>query len=101
MHRSERQFEQSLLATLGTLTGANEFDMALCFASQGQSVCFFPYSPNQMIFAAFFGWSAVIWFRASVNALFQIVALAELAYGVLTISADFNPRRRTGFELRY
>lgn len=40
-----------------------------------------------MIVAAFFGCSAVIWFGASVNVLFQIVALAALAYGVLTVAA--------------
>ncbi|MBZ9792141.1 hypothetical protein K9B32_18750 [Rhizobium sp. 3T7] len=46
----------------------------------------------RMIVAAFLGWSAVIWFGASVNVLFQMVALAGLAYGVLTAAAVL-PRR--------
>ncbi len=45
-----------------------------------------------MIIAAFFGWSAVIWFGASANVLFQIVALAALAYGVLTAPAVLQRR---------
>ncbi|MFB7146024.1 alpha/beta hydrolase [Agrobacterium deltaense] len=38
------------------------------------------------------GWSAVIWFGASVNLLFRIAALAALVYGGLTAAAAL-PRR--------
>lgn len=45
-----------------------------------------------MILAAFVGWASVIWFQASLNSLFQIVAAAAIAYGGLTALAVL-PRR--------
>lgn len=46
----------------------------------------------RMIVAAVLGWSAVIWYGASVGVLFQIVAVAALVNRVLTAAA-FLPRR--------
>jgi hypothetical protein len=40
-----------------------------------------------MIIAALVGWSAVSWFGAGLATLFQIVALAAVAYGGLTAAA--------------
>jgi hypothetical protein len=40
-----------------------------------------------MIIAGFIGWSAVTWFGADLSTLYQIVALAAVAYGFLTAAA--------------
>ncbi len=45
------------------------------------------------VLAAFVGWASVIWFQASLNSLFQIVAAAAIAYGGLTALAVL-PRRQ-------
>jgi hypothetical protein len=43
-----------------------------------------------MIIAAFIGWSAVVWYGADLSTLFQIVALASVAYGALTAAMVFG-----------
>lgn len=82
------------LRTVAPAYGAIGLGLALYFASQGAKRVLLPVLAGtvRMIVAAFFGWSAVIWFGASVNVLFQIVALAAVAYGVLTATAVL-PRR--------
>jgi len=82
------------LRTAAPAYGAIGLGLALYFASQGAKRVLLPVLAGtvRMIVAAFLGWSAVIWFGASVNVLFQIVALAAVAYGILTAIAVL-PRR--------
>ncbi|MBB4279034.1 MATE family efflux transporter [Rhizobium mongolense] len=82
------------LRTVAPAYGAIGLGLALYFASQGAKRVLLPVLAGtvRMIVAAFLGWSAVIWFGASANVLFQIVALAAVAYGVLTAAAVL-PRR--------
>lgn len=63
--------------------GAAGLGLALYFASQGLKRVLLPVLAGtvRMILAAFVGWASVIWFQASLNSLFQIVAVAAIAYG--------------------
>ena len=72
--------------------GAIGLGLALYFASQGAKLVLLPVLAGtvRMIIAAFIGWSVVIWFGASLSTLFQIVALAAVSYGLLTIAAVFD-----------
>ncbi|APG23728.1 MATE family efflux transporter [Syntrophotalea acetylenica] len=69
--------------------GAIGLGLALYFASQGAKRVLLPVLAGtvRMIIAAFIGWSVVIWFGAGLSTLFQIVALAAAAYGLLTAAA--------------
>jgi putative MATE family efflux protein len=75
--------------------GAVGLGLVLYFASQGANRVLFPVLAGtvRMIIAAFIGWSAVTWFGAGVSTLFQIVALAALAYGALTAVAVLGGAR--------
>lgn len=89
-----REMGSLYLRTVAPAYGAIGLGLALYFASQGARRVLLPVLAGtvRMVVAAFFGWSAVIWFGASLNALFQMVALAALAYGILTAAAVL-PRR--------
>lgn len=69
--------------------GAVGLGLVLYFASQGAKRVLFPVLAGtaRMIIAAFIGWSAVTWYGAGLSTLFQIVALASVAYGALTSAA--------------
>jgi Na+-driven multidrug efflux pump len=69
--------------------GAVGLGLALYFASQGAKRVLFPVLAGtlRMIIAGFIGWSAVTWFGAGLSTLYQIVALAAVAYGFLTAAA--------------
>jgi Na+-driven multidrug efflux pump len=69
--------------------GAVGLGLALYFASQGANRVLFPVLAGtvRMIIAAVIGWSVVTWFGAGLSTLFQIVALAAVAYGLLTAAA--------------
>lgn len=69
--------------------GAIGLGLALYFASQGAKRVLLPVLAGtvRMFIAAFIGWSVVIWFGAGLSTLFQIVALAAAAYGLLTAAA--------------
>lgn len=77
------------LQTVAPAYGAIGLGLALYFASQGAGRVLFPVLAGtvRMIIAAFVGWSAVNWFGAGLSTLFQIVALAAVAYGGLTAAA--------------
>jgi Na+-driven multidrug efflux pump len=78
--------------------GAVGLGLALYFASQGANRVPFPVLAGtvRMIIAAFFGWIAVSRFGAGLSTLFQIVALAAVAYGSLTAAAVLGrPRARS------
>ncbi|NTA19357.1 MATE family efflux transporter [Agrobacterium tumefaciens] len=74
--------------------GAVGLGLALNFASQGTGRVLLPVLAGtvRMIIAAFVGWSAVIWYGASMGTLFQIVALGAVAYGALTAAAVLPKR---------
>ncbi|MDD2466161.1 MAG: MATE family efflux transporter [Desulfobulbus sp.] len=80
------------LRNVAPVYGAVGLAMALYFASQGAKRVLLPVLAGtvRMIIAAFIGWSVVIWFGASLTTLFQIVALAAISYGLLTIAAVFD-----------
>ncbi|TWB53100.1 putative MATE family efflux protein [Rhizobium sp. ERR 922] len=82
------------LRTVAPAYGAVGLGMALYFASQGAKRVRFPVLAGtvRMIVAAFVGWASVIWFGANLHFLFRIVAVAAIAYGVLTAIAVL-PRR--------
>lgn len=69
--------------------GAVGLGLALYFASQGAKRVLLPVLAGtvRMIIAAFIGWAAVTWYSAGLSTLFQIVALASVAYGALTAAA--------------
>lgn len=69
--------------------GAIGLGLALYFANQGAKRVLLPVLAGtvRMFIAAFIGWSVVIWFGAGLSTLFQIVALAAAAYGLLTAAA--------------
>ncbi|WP_042703836.1 MATE family efflux transporter, partial [Azospirillum sp. B506] len=77
------------LRTVAPVYGAVGLGLALYFASQGAKRVLLPVLAGtvRMIIAAFIGWSAVIWFGASLSTLFQVTALAAISYGVLTVAA--------------
>jgi hypothetical protein len=77
------------LRTVAPAYGAVGLGLALYFASQGANRVLFPVLAGtvRMIIAAFVGWFAVSWFGAGLSTLFQIVALAAVAYGGLTAAA--------------
>ncbi|WP_236759756.1 MATE family efflux transporter [Agrobacterium tumefaciens] len=81
--------------------GAVGLGLALYFASQGTRRVLLPVLAGtvRMTIAAFVGWSAVMWYGASMGMLFQIVAVGAVAYGALTAAAVlprriFSERRR-------
>jgi putative MATE family efflux protein len=82
------------LRTVAPAYGAVGLGLALYFASQGAKRVRLPVLAGtvRMIVAAFVGWASVIWFGANLHFLFQIVAVAAIAYGVLTAIAVL-PRR--------
>jgi putative MATE family efflux protein len=77
------------LRNVAPVYGAIGLGMALYFASQGANRVLFPVLAGtvRMIIAAFIGWSVVTWFDAGLSTLFQIVAVAAVAYGGLTAAA--------------
>ncbi|MGY5802440.1 MATE family efflux transporter [Rhizobium sp. LEGMi12c] len=82
------------LRTVAPAYGAVGLGLALYFASQGAKSVRLPVLAGtvRMIVAAFVGWASVIWLGASLYLLFQIVAVAAIAYGLLTAIAVL-PRR--------
>lgn len=89
-----QQLGSQYLQIVAPAYGAVGLGLALYFASQGLKRVLLPVLAGtvRMILAAFFGWASVIWFEASLNSLFQIVAVAAIAYGGLTAVAVL-PRR--------
>ncbi|MDP9773573.1 UNVERIFIED_ORG: putative MATE family efflux protein [Rhizobium sp. SORGH_AS 755] len=89
-----QQLGSQYLQTVAPAYGAVGLGLALYFASQGLRRVLLPVLAGtvRMILAAFVGWASVIWFQASLNSLFQIVAAAAIAYGGLTALAVL-PRR--------
>ena len=77
------------LRNVAPVYGAVGLGLALYFASQGANRVLFPVLAGtvRMVIAAFVGWTAVIWFGVGLSTLFQIVALAAVAYGGLTAAA--------------
>jgi Na+-driven multidrug efflux pump len=77
------------LRNVAPVYGAVGLGLALYFASQGANRVLFPVLAGtvRMVIAAFVGWSAVIWYGADLATLYQIVALASVAYGALTAAA--------------
>jgi putative MATE family efflux protein len=77
------------LRNVAPVYGAVGLGLALYFASQGANRVLFPVLAGtvRMVIAAFVGWSAVIWYGADLTTLYQIVALASVAYGALTAAA--------------
>jgi Na+-driven multidrug efflux pump len=80
------------LRNVAPVYGAVGLGLALYFASQGAKRVLFPVLAGtaRMIIAAFIGWSAVVWYGADLSTLFQIVALASVAYGALTAAMVFG-----------
>ena len=89
-----QQLGSQYLQIVAPAYGAVGLGLALYFASQGLKRVLLPVLAGtvRMILAAFVGWASVIWFEASLNSLFQIVAVAAFAYGGLTAVAVL-PRR--------
>ncbi len=89
-----QQLGSQYLQTVAPAYGADGLGLALYFAGQGLKRVLLPVLAGtvRMILAAFVGWAPVIWFQASLNSLFQIVAAAAIAYGGLTALAVL-PRR--------
>ncbi|MDA5640100.1 MULTISPECIES: MATE family efflux transporter [Agrobacterium] len=89
-----QQLGSQYLQIVAPAYGAVGLGLALYFASQGLKRVLLPVLAGtvRMILAAFVGWASVIWFEASLNSLFQIVAVAAIAYGGLTAVAVL-PRR--------
>ncbi|EPR23218.1 hypothetical protein L905_08510 [Agrobacterium sp. TS43] len=89
-----QQLGSQYLQIVAPAYGAVGLGLALYFASQGLKRVLLPVLAGtvRMILAAFVGWASVIWFQASLNSLFQIVAVAAIAYGALTALAVL-PRR--------
>lgn len=89
-----QQLGSQYLQTVAPAYGAVGLGLALYFASQGLKRVLLPVLAGtvRMVLAAFVGWASVIWFQASLNSLFQIVAAAAIAYGGLTALAVL-PRR--------
>ena len=77
------------LRIVAPVYGAIGLGLALYFAGQGAKRVLFPVLAGtvRMIAAGLVGWSAVTWYGASLSTLFQIVALAAVAYGGLTAAA--------------
>jgi putative MATE family efflux protein len=77
------------LQNVAPVYGAVGLGLALYFASQGANRVLFPVLAGtvRMVIAAFVGWAAVIWYGADLTTLYQIVALAAVAYGALTAAA--------------
>jgi Na+-driven multidrug efflux pump len=80
------------LRNVAPVYGAVGLGLALYFASQGAKRVLLPVLAGtaRMIIAAFIGWSAVVWYGAGLTTLFQIVALASVTYGALTVVAMFG-----------
>lgn len=89
-----QQLGSQYLQTVAPAYGAVGLGLALYFASQGLKRVLLPVLAVtvRMVLAAFVGWASVIWFQASLNSLFQVVAAAAIAYGGLTALAVL-PRR--------
>ena len=89
-----QQLGSQYLQIVAPAYGAVGLGLALYFSSQGLKRVLLPVLAGtvRMILAAFVGWASVIWFQASLNSLFQIVAAAAIAYGGLTALAVL-PRR--------
>lgn len=89
-----QQIGSQYLQIVAPAYGAVGLGLALYFASQGLKRVLLPVLAGtvRMILAAFVGWASVIWFEANLNSLFQIVAVAAIAYGGLTAVAVL-PRR--------
>lgn len=77
------------LRTVAPTYGAVGLGLALYFASQGAKRVVLPVLAGtvRLVIAGFFGWAAVLWLGSDLATLFQIVALAALAYGALTVAA--------------
>jgi putative MATE family efflux protein len=77
------------LRNVAPVYGAVGLGLALYFASQGANRVLFPVLAGtvRMVIAALVGWSAVTWYGADLPTLYQIVALASVAYGALTAAA--------------
>lgn len=77
------------LRTVAPTYGAVGLGLALYFASQGAKRVVLPVLAGtvRLVIAGFFGWAAVLWLGSGLATLFQIVALAALAYGALTVVA--------------
>ncbi|WP_051439035.1 MATE family efflux transporter [Ciceribacter selenitireducens] len=77
------------LRTVAPTYGAVGLGLALYFASQGARRVVLPVLAGtvRLVIAGLFGWAAVLWFGSGLATLFQIVALAALAYGALTVAA--------------
>lgn len=77
------------LQTVAPTYGAVGLGLALYFASQGAKRVALPVLAGtvRLAIAGFLGWIAVLCLGASLDTLFQIVAIAALAYGALTVAA--------------
>lgn len=91
---SVRQMGSHYLQIVAPFYGAVGLGLALNFASQGTGRVLLPVLAGtvRMIIAAFVGWTAAIWYGASIDVLFQIVALGAVAYGALTAVAVLPKR---------
>jgi hypothetical protein len=85
LDRERRGGQPVASATVG-IYGAVGWGLALYFASEGANRVLFPVLAGtvRMVIAASVGWSAVIWYGAALPTLYQIVALASVAFGALT-----------------
>jgi Na+-driven multidrug efflux pump len=77
------------LRTVAPTYGAVGLGLALYFASQAAKRVVLPVLAGtvRLVIAGLIGWAAVLWFGSGLATLFQIVALAALAYGALTVAA--------------
>jgi putative MATE family efflux protein len=95
------------LRTVGPVYGAIGLGMTLYFASQGAKRVLWPVLAGtaRMMVVVLIGWMAVVRFGANLPTLFQIIAIATIAYGVLTSMAILgsawgrDSKRASGLEM--
>ena len=90
------QFGTLYIRIVAPFYGVVGVALALYFASQGAKRVLLPVLAGtaRMIIAALIGWTAVVWFGASLATLFWIVALGAIVYGALTAGSVLGAARR-------